>query len=100
MNPHTPTTDFQIGDRVAVVFTMFPSGPRPPIGSTGTVVWISCKSGNPVVSMDEPFSGATQHLQVPEIRHEKWCCTFEDGLGLELVAKAPEPIITSIEDLV
>ena len=101
-NPHPPTSEFQVGDRVVV--TKVPTHPHPTqnngirYGATGTVVWIAIKSGNPIVSMDEEFFGATQHLSIPSLRGHQWCFTFPNGEGLECIGSDKIEIDT-LEDL-
>lgn len=102
-NPHPPTSEFQVGDRVVV--TKVPTelltsqDNEMKYGATGTIVWIAIKSGNPIVSMDEEFFGAVQHLSVPSLRGYQWCFTFPNGEGLELLSSGKIEIDT-LEDLV
>lgn len=58
LNPHPPTSDFQVGDRVVVTGKPFgrASLAIPDVGMTGEVVRISLKSGSPIVAMDECIS--------------------------------------------
>lgn len=88
-NPHPPTSDFQVGDRVVVTkvptFLVTHLADPMKLGATGTVVWISIKGGNPIVAMDEKFFGAMQHMSLPSIHDYPWCCTFPNGEGLELL---------------
>lgn len=93
LNPHPPTSDFQVGDRVVVTGKPFgrASLAIPDVGMTGEVVHISLKSGSPIVAMDMPFKGA---MQIGVCPHHQYLMTYPRGLGIERVI---DPEIAGID---
>lgn len=93
LNPHPPTSDFQVGDRVIVTGKPFgrASMDIPAVGMTGEVVRISFKSGSPIVAMDMPFKGA---MQIGVCPNHPYLMTYPRGLGIERVI---DPEIAGID---
>lgn len=81
-NPCRPTSEFRVGDRVVV--TARPLNRHdfsyPPVGATGIVAAIGIHTGDPIISMDDPFPGAMQCTGLPDC---PWCITFKNGVGIE-----------------